>query len=244
MEVEMKNINLMKRITVGFLSGVLVLGLVTGEGTFQSTGIAKGEITDEASKNEQPQKEPASGPAVSVPGDTEPKLITSMSLPAKAYVLPKKSITLQVSVLPATATNQKFIWTSSKKKYATVNQEGKVTGKKAGIGKKVKITATATDGPGKSATCTVTVIRKVKKIVISGKSIIKAGSKTKLKAKVSPSNATIKKVKWTSSQKKYATVNSKGVVKTKKSAKRKSVLITAKATDGSKVKKVYYLWIR
>ena len=46
-----------------------------------------------------------------------------------------------------------------------------------------------------------------------------------------------KKIKWTSSNTKYATVSSTGVVKTKKAGKGKKVKITAKATDGSGKKK-------
>ncbi len=67
---------------------------------------------------------------------------------------------------------------------------------------------------------------------------VKAGKKIKLKAKVTPKKATNKKVKWTTSNKKLATVNKKGVVKTKTGAKGKTVKIYAKATDGSKKKAV------
>ena len=42
-----------------------------------------------------------------------------------------------------------------------------------------------------------------------------------------------KALKWSSSNKKYATVTSKGVVSTKKAGKGKIVTITAKAKDGS-----------
>ena len=38
---------------------------------------------------------------------------------------------------------------------------------------------------------------------------------------------------WSVSNKKYATVNAKGVVSTKKAGKGKTVTVTAKATDGS-----------
>ncbi|MDD6072100.1 MAG: Ig-like domain-containing protein [Clostridiales bacterium] len=43
-----------------------------------------------------------------------------------------------------------MIWTSGNGKYATVNQNGRVTTKKAGKGKTVVITAEAKDGSGKS----------------------------------------------------------------------------------------------
>lgn len=61
---------------------------------------------------------------------------------------------------------------------------------------------------------------------------LKKGKKVKLKASVLPSNATQKKVQWSSSKKKVATVNSKGVVKAKKNGK---TTITAKV-KGTKLK--------
>ena len=42
-------------------------------------------------------------------------------------------------------------------RYATVNSKGVVTTKKAGKGKTVKITATATDGSGKKATIKIKI---------------------------------------------------------------------------------------
>lgn len=59
--------------------------------------------------------------------------------------------------------------------------------------------------------------------------LTKGKSKT-LKATVSPSNATKKSVKWSSSNKKIATVNAKGKVTGKKAG---SAMITVKAKDGS-----------
>ena len=59
--------------------------------------------------------------------------------------------------------------------------------------------------------------------------LTKGKSKT-LKATVSPSNATKKSVKWSSSNKKIATVNARGKVTGKKAG---SAMITVKAKDGS-----------
>lgn len=75
---------------------------------------------------------------------------------------------------------------------------------------------------------------KVKKLSISAVSTkIAAGKKVTLKVTVSPKNATIPEVEWKTDNKKYATVNSKGVVTTKKAGKGKTVKITATAKDGS-----------
>lgn len=83
-----------------------------------------------------------------------------------------------------------------------------------------------------------------KKIKVTGASKrIAYGKGIQLKASVSPSNATNKGVKWTSSNKKYATVSSKGYVKTKKAGRGKTVKITVISKANSKIKTTYKLTI-
>lgn len=75
---------------------------------------------------------------------------------------------------------------------------------------------------------------KVKKISISAISKkIAAGKKVSLSVTVFPKNASNSEVKWKSGNKKYAIVNSKGVVITQKAGKGETVTITATAADGS-----------
>ena len=149
-----------------------------------------------------------------------------------------KKLTLKAAVLPKTASNKKLLWKSSHTKVATVTQGGVVTLKKKTGGKKVTITATATDGSKKYASWKITSMKGiVKKIKITGRKPVKAGKKLKLKAKVTATKKANKKLLWISSNTKYATVNAKGIVTTKKSAKGKTVKITAMATDGSGKKK-------
>ena len=64
------------------------------------------------------------------------------------------SETLTATVAPENATNKALKWASSDEDVATVAPDGTVTAVKAGT---AAITATAADGSGKSATCTVTV---------------------------------------------------------------------------------------
>lgn len=64
------------------------------------------------------------------------------------------------------------------------------------------------------------------------------GKALTLKAKVSPTYVSSTKVTWKSSNTKYATVSSKGVVKGKKAGIGHTVTITATASDGSKKKAV------
>lgn len=87
---------------------------------------------------------------------------------------------------------------------------------------------------GKKATFKIKIMKgTVKKIKITGKKTVKAGKTLSLKAKVTASKGANKKLKWTSSNTKYATVSGSGKVKALKAGKKKSVKITAMATDGS-----------
>lgn len=145
-----------------------------------------------------------------------------------------KKITLKPSILPTNASNKKLNWKSSNTKVATVTQSGIVTLKKKTGGKKVTITATATDGSKAKASWQITSMQGVvNKVKITGNKTIKAGKKLKLKAKVAATKKANTKLLWTSNNVRYATVNARGVVTTKKSAKGKKVKIIAMATDGS-----------
>lgn len=85
---------------------------------------------------------------------------------------------------------------------------------------------------------------KVSKIKITGISKqIAAGKKIKLTATVTPTTAKNRAVTWKTSNKKYATVTSKGVVTLKKAGIGKTVTITATAKDGSKKKATYKIKI-
>ena len=167
--------------------------------------------------------------------DTSNKKIQKITLSAiSKQIASGKKVTLKPTVLPANASNKKLTWKSSNTKVATVTQGGIVTLKKNTGGKKVTITATATDGSRKSASWQITSMKGiVKKVKITGSKSVKAGKKLKLKAKVTATKKANTKLRWTSGNTKYATVNAKGIVKTKKTAKGKSVKITAMATDGS-----------
>lgn len=83
------------------------------------------------------------------------------------------------------------------------------------------------------------LVTKATKVTLSKTSTSLTYGKTlTLKAKVSPSNVSSTKVTWKSSNTKYATVSSKGVVKVKKAGIGHTVKITATATDGSGKKAV------
>ncbi len=88
-------------------------------------------------------------------------------------------------------------------------------------------------------------VQKVTKITVSGISKkVAAGRKIQLTASVTPSDAANKAITWTSSNKKYAAVDSKGRVTVKKAGAGKSVTIMAMAADGSGVKATYKIQIQ
>lgn len=126
----------------------------------------------------------------------------------KATIYVGKTVTLKLN-----NNKKKVKWTTSNKKVATVSKKGKVKGKKAG-----KATITAKVGK-KKYKCKVTVkvatpkLNKTKETIDVGKTVTLKVENNK------------KKVTWSSSDKKVATVTSKGIVKGIKAGK---ATITAK----------------
>ncbi len=155
---------------------------------------------------------------------------TSVKLSKTSVTLYKgKNTTIKATVNPSNATNKKVTWKTSNSKVATVSN-GKITAKAAGTA-----TITVQTANGKKATCRVTVknpktvnptsVKLSKTSVTLGK-----GKTTTLKATVNPSNATNKKVTWTTSNKKVATV-SNGKITAKGVG---TATITVKTANGKK----------
>ncbi len=150
-----------------------------------------------------------------------------------------QSIKLKLNFTPKNTTNKKVTWVISNPKYATIDNKNKLTLKKAGAGKDVTIIAVAADGNGTYGKCTISIMKHaVKSIKLSASSkSVKAGSSIQVKATVKATGKKANKtLKWTSSNKKYATVTSSGKVKTTKAGKNKSVTITATSMDGTNKK--------
>ena len=205
------------------------------------------------SKNEnQGTQKPSSNTTKPSGNTTKPSGNTTKApsiKPFKATGKPKqiaagKKVNLKAEIgLPDSITKQ-LTWKSSNTKVATVNADGVVTVKKKTGGKKVTITA-SNDKIKVSASWKVTSMKGiVKKVKITGTKTVKAGKSLKLKANVTATKKANKKLQWTSSNAKYATVNAKGVVKTKKVAKGKTIKITAMATDGSNKKATFKVKVK
>ena len=151
------------------------------------------------------------------------------NLPAKQLTLKKgKTFTLKPKVTVTGKISKKVTYKTSNKKVVTVNAKGKITAKKKGT---AKIYVISKADKKKKCTITVTVGTPVTKVKLNKtKSTMTVGKKQTLKATVTPKKASSKAVVWKSSNKKVATVTSKGVVKAKKAG---TVTITATAKDGS-----------
>lgn len=134
---------------------------------------------------------------------------------------------LKVSVSPTSATNNLVTWKSSNTKVATIDEYGLVKGI---VGGTSVITCKTTDG-GFQATCVVTVRELATSVKLNHSSIrIGKGKTIVLKATVKNETATNHNVKWSSSNRKVVTVNSKGKVTGLSNG---HATITAKAKDGS-----------
>lgn len=155
--------------------------------------------------------------------------VTSVTLNKTEVTLTEgESETLTATVKPDDASDKTVTWTSSDTSIATVDGNGKVTAVKAGT---ATITAKAGD---KSATCTVTVNKKV--VAVTSVTLNKTeltlteGESETLTATVKPDDATDKTVTWSSSDASIATVDGNGKVTAVKAG---SATITAKAGDKS-----------
>ena len=146
-------------------------------------------------------------------------------------------IRLTAKVSPKTASNKKVKWATSNKKYATVTQTGLVKINKKAGGKTVRITATAKDGTGKKAVWNIRIMRgSVYGIVVKGyRKSLKVNHTMQMQAvaKVTKGTPVNRKLKWTSSNPKYATVTQTGKVRALKAGKGKTVKIVVTSTDGT-----------
>lgn len=117
---------------------------------------------------------------------------------------------LTATVSPSDSTDKTVKWSTSNKKIATVSNKGKVTGKSKGT---AIITATVKDAKTVKVKVTVKapIVAKSVKVNKTSASIVQ-GKTVTLSATVSPSNAVNKTVKWSTSNKKIATISSKGKV--------------------------------
>lgn len=136
-----------------------------------------------------------------------------------------KKYTLKTSVAPSNTTNKKLTWKSSNTSVLKVDQNGQITARKSG-----RATVTVTTVNGRKASCRVTVTQAVDKIKLNRKSKTLGVQETyTLKSTLVPKYAKTSKITWTSSDKKVASVNSKGKITAKKTG---TATITVRTGNG------------
>lgn len=155
-------------------------------------------------------------------------LTPTIKLNATSIKLKVKQSTTKVQVSGLAAGDRVQSWTTSNKKVATVTSRGKITAKKTG---KARIIITLASG--KKAVVNVTVQKTaVKTTKISGLKrsvVLKRRQKLTLKPVISPITS-VEKVTYKTSNKKVATVNSRGVITAKKKGTAKITVKSGKKT--------------
>lgn len=156
---------------------------------------------------------------------------TAVSIGSNRSIYIGDTVTLSPTYTPSEISYPGVTYTSSNTSVATVNSSGVVTGVAKGT---ATITATTTDGSNKSGSITVTVKKAVTGVSLNKTSLTLDEGKTEtLTATVSPSDASVTTVSWSSSNTSIATVNSSGVVTAKSKG---TCTITATSTDDSNKK--------
>ena len=137
---------------------------------------------------------------------------------------------LTATVLPVNTTDSKDIsWSSNNEAVATVSEDGTITAKSAGTA-----VITATSENGKTASCAITVEKKLipitEVLIDKSSATLTEGESTTLTATVLPENTTDRKdISWSSSNNDIATVDTTGHVEAKKAG---TVIITATSSNG------------
>lgn len=125
-----------------------------------------------------------------------------------------QATSLKLAVYPSNANNKKVTWTSSNKNIVTVNTSGKLSVKNKG---NCTIKCSTTDGSKINTNCKVSVKSIIPtKITAKDEYYLDLGKKTKLNYSIYPKNTTNKKVIYTSSNTKIASVDNNGNVTAKK----------------------------
>lgn len=157
--------------------------------------------------------------------------VTGIQLePKEIELIVDESIRLNAQVLPSNASNKTINWTSSDISVAMVSPDGTVYGIKPGQATIMAITAEG----GFVALCKVTIKPKavpVNSIQLSNTSaVIAIGETLQLSAIISPDNATVKTVNWSSINPNIASIDANGLVKAIAEGKTQ---IIATTTDGT-----------
>lgn len=178
---------------------------------------------------------------VAVPADTyaaakksKPKCkITVQNANSNTVIKKGRKLKLKCKVTTKSRKKVKLRYRTSNRRIATVSKKGTIKAKKNGT---VKITVTGYIKGRKagSKTVKIKVGKPVTGIGISGYRYLRQGKSATLKASISPSKATNKKVTWSSSNPSIVRVSKSGTIT---GIGNGSAVITVKAVDGSGVRR-------
>lgn len=224
---------------------------IDAKGQIKALAVGKATITV---KTKSGQKQTCQVNVVAK--DEKIVLVEKLTITGKKEVMVASTIKLTASISPKDATNKNLKWQSSNSKIATVDQNGKVKGIKTG-----SVTITVTSENGKKATYKIEVKAKndttkpnetakpsenptttkppqdktvaVNGIKIKGGTEVNVKGTLTLMVSIDPTNATDKKVTWSSSNEGIATVDANGRVT---GASEGTVTITAKTSNGKTAK--------
>lgn len=172
------------------------------------------KITVQKKSEPKPTPPPTPTPTVPQPPKPVPQPRAYVKLNVSSIPLQVKKSTKVVKVKSIGKGDKAASWTSSNKKVATVTKSGKITAKKKGTAK-----ITVKTKRGAKAVCRVNVQKSkvvTKSLKVNKSSMkLKKGKKATITVVRKPITAR-EKIYFESSNKKIATVNSKGVVRAKK----------------------------
>lgn len=142
---------------------------------------------------------------------------------------PRETAQLTAKITPENASDKTVFWTSDRPDLATVDATGKVTAVKAGT---ARITATTQDG-GKTASCSVSITNiPVESVRIDKQAAsVEKNGNVMLSAVISPSNASITDVTWSSNDPSIASIDANGKVTGHKIG---TAIIKVMTVDGNK----------
>jgi uncharacterized protein YjdB len=167
-------------------------------------------------------------PCANAYGDTDGALATA------SYYIVNKKATCQITLtLNQTAENtSNYTYTVSNTKIAKVDATGLITGLKKGA---TRLTITSKTNPSLTCSTKIYVGRKISRLRLNyTKKTISEGNYLMLKATLSPYRAAYKKLQYTSSNPKVASVSQKGKISANATG---TATITVSTLDGSNLSK-------
>lgn len=161
---------------------------------------------------------------------------------------PGASIQMNAFVLPGNTTNSSVTWSVDNTEKGFINSKGLLYVKKESACQTIIVTATTRDGSNLTGSYAITVnpppMATLKIGVVKGIKNLAVGKKLQLKKEITPVESKDNAISYSSSNTKYASVSASGVITAKAAGIGQTVIITAKAMDGSGLSSKYKFTIR